>query len=428
MTSTSEYALNSPPGGDSRGSNQLGMRQYNERVILQLIRRSGGLPKAEIARLTNLSAQTVSVIINRLLDDKLLRKQAPQREKGKVGQPSVPISLNPAGAYSIGVKIGRRSLDVLMIDFLGKVLTRVNHPYNFPDPDFIFARIEQEISAIIQTLKPAQRHRLVGIGVAAPNALGGWQQELNAPAAMLARWNEINIRQQIEARQDLPVWFANDATAACIAELVFDHGMQFSSYLYLFVGTFIGGGIVLNNTLYTGINNNAGAVGSMPMPTMPRGLGTVTDSAAPVQLINCASRYLLEDQLRSCGLDPEQVLQHLAAKNYQDIPAQAIECYETWLQNAAAAIAFAITSAISIIDFEGVIIDGIFPSTTILQLVTLIEDALDRMDLEGLLRPRLVAGTLGNDARALGGAILPLYSNFAPDRDVLLKLGVTTGN
>jgi len=36
---------------------------------------------------------------------------------------------------------------------------------------------------------------------------------------------------------------------------------------------------------------------------------------------------------------------------------------------------------------------------------------------------QLRAGTIGSDARALGGALLPLYANFAPDRELFLKLG-----
>src|SRR6185369_6689631 len=76
-----------------RGSSQGGLRQYNERVVLQAIRLHGSLASAEIARLTRLTAQTVSLISKRLLDDALLVKGAPQR--GKVGQPSVPLALNP---------------------------------------------------------------------------------------------------------------------------------------------------------------------------------------------------------------------------------------------------------------------------------------------------------------------------------------------
>ena len=74
------------------GGHQLGLRAYNRRMILNLIRQSGALPKAEIARLTGLSAQAASVIVNALLKEKLVRKE--KRVRGKVGQPHTPIALN----------------------------------------------------------------------------------------------------------------------------------------------------------------------------------------------------------------------------------------------------------------------------------------------------------------------------------------------
>ncbi|MEO8806857.1 MAG: helix-turn-helix domain-containing protein, partial [Burkholderiaceae bacterium] len=91
------------------------MRQFNERVVLQSIRLHGSLPKADIARLTKLTPQTVQVIIARLEADGLVHKLAPLR--GKVGQPSVPMALDADGAFSIGIKIGRRNMDMLLLDF-----------------------------------------------------------------------------------------------------------------------------------------------------------------------------------------------------------------------------------------------------------------------------------------------------------------------
>src|SRR5436190_20023722 len=77
------------------GANQTRVRAYNERLVLSLVRRHGSLSKAEIARRTGLSAQTVSVIMRSLEHDGLLTRGDPQR--GKVGQPSIPMSLNPDG-------------------------------------------------------------------------------------------------------------------------------------------------------------------------------------------------------------------------------------------------------------------------------------------------------------------------------------------
>ena len=67
-----DAATPTPPLLRPRGSNHVGMRQFNERVVLQAIRLNGSLPKAEIARRTGLSAQTVSVIVRQLEGDGLL--------------------------------------------------------------------------------------------------------------------------------------------------------------------------------------------------------------------------------------------------------------------------------------------------------------------------------------------------------------------
>ena len=171
------------------GSNLAGIAQYNERLVLQLIRRAQSLTKADIARITHLSAQTASVIINRLLAEKLLCKQKPRHEVGKVGQPAIPISLNPAGAYSLGVKIGRRGVDAVLINFTGEILRRCAYDYAYPDPELIFPTIRRAIRELTQDFSPAQAKRLLGIGVAAPYGLGGWQHEAGIPTPITARWN-----------------------------------------------------------------------------------------------------------------------------------------------------------------------------------------------------------------------------------------------
>src|ERR1700757_2761425 len=99
-----------PPSSIASGAGQAGVRLYNERLLLSLVRRFGPLSKIEVARLTGLSVQSTSAIMNRLQADGLLKREAPLR--GRVGQPTIPMSLDPDGAYSFGLKIGRRSSDL----------------------------------------------------------------------------------------------------------------------------------------------------------------------------------------------------------------------------------------------------------------------------------------------------------------------------
>lgn len=392
-----------------RGSNQIGMSQFNERVVLQAIRFHGSMPKADIARLTNLSTQTVSLIINRLLEEGLVVKLASLR--GKVGQPSVPIALNPDGAFSIGVKIGRRSMDVLLMDFVGQVRERSSLSYTFPDPDRLFAEIALQLDNMRAFLGPKRESRLSGIGIAAPLALGGWQQLLSIEPDQADKWNRIDIRERVQAMTDLPVEFSKDTAAACVAELVAGRGRSIKSFLYVFVGTFIGGGLVIDSHLRSGRHGNAGAVGSIPM-----GLARGAKGAPPEQLLSDASLFNLEQLFAAAGLD------ETASVDARALQAPWLTHTAAWLDDAARAIALAINSATCLLDLNDVIIDGSIDRKLLDKLMTEVETSLDYYSWEGITRPAVLAGTIGSDARAIGGALLPLYANFAPDRDLFLKL------
>ncbi len=269
--------------------------------MLQAIRNHGALPGAELARLTRLTPQTISLITKRLLDDSLLLRGALLR--GKVGQPSVPLSLNPDGAFSIGVKLGRRSLDLLLVDFSGSVRERRRLNYDYPVPDAVFGEIDARLAEFRTLLGPAGMERLQGIGIAAPLSLGGWQALLGVQFERAAAWNRTDVRSQGAALAGLPVTFVKDTAAACVAELVAGRGRSVRSFVHIFVDTFIGGGLVIDSHLRGGLNGNAGAIGSLAMHRAPAG----TPADPPPQLLSVASLITLEQRFEGAGLAPGAV-------------------------------------------------------------------------------------------------------------------------
>jgi predicted NBD/HSP70 family sugar kinase len=385
------------------GSNHVGMRQFNERIVLQAIRLHGALPKADVARLTRLSSQTASVIINGLLKDGLVVKQA--RVRGRIGQPSVPIALNPEGAFAVGIKVGRRSLDVLAMDFIGQVRYREMLDYAYPDPNAIFPAIEQKLATVDAGLG-RYANRLVGVGVAAPLWLGGWRDFLGAPVRVMEQWEGLDIRDRIQAMTKLPVEFAKDTTAACAAELVVGQGRSLRSFLYLFIGTFIGGGLVLDGHLHPGLRGNAGAVGSLP-------LGNSAGRAK--QLLHKASGHVLEEVLK------KHKVPAAAAHDERAMSAKAWPFTKQWLDDACPALAMTVGSAAALLDLDAVIVDGSMDRRLITELIRRTDSVLDGYDWEGVSRPPVIAGSIGADARAMGGAILPLYAHFAPNHALFLK-------
>jgi predicted NBD/HSP70 family sugar kinase len=396
-----------PPLLRPRGSNHVGMRQFNERVVLQAIRQNGSLPKADLARLTGLTAQTVGLITTRLEDDGLLLRQ--ERVRGRIGQPSVPLALNPDGAFSIGIKIGRRSADCLLVDFTGTVRQRLGIGYPFPDAESLLPALGHNMGILRDGLG-ALGARLVGVGVAAPFQMGGWHRMLGLSDLQSNTWNQIDLAAAVQAMTDLPVSYAKDTAAACVAELVGGRGRDLKSFLYLFVDTFVGGGLVINSHLHSGLHGNAGAVASLPLQ-LASGNGT------PGQLVSQASLWELEQRYVAHGLDPT------AAYDERALQAPFDAHTNTWIALAANALAHCVANGVAFVDPDAVVLDGSFCRPLLQRLIEHTVQALAHYNWEGMWPGTVIAGSIGPDARALGGAWLPLHANFAPDRELFLKVG-----
>lgn len=392
------------PSPAARGSNQSGMRAYNERLVLTLVREAGALSKAEIARLTGLSAQTVSVIMRGLEADGLLKKGEPVR--GKVGQPLVPMRLDKTGAFFLGLKIGRRSLELVLTDFTGTVVDRIRVTHRYPTPDSVVSFVDTSLPHLLAQLPSSAQSRVAGMGIAMPYRLWDWAEALGVDPSQLADWRNRDIAAEISRHWGYPVYLENDASAACNAELVFGDRTKPRDSLYFFVGFFIGGGLVLDNALFTGRTGNAAALGSMPVGT---------EDGRARQLVSVASLSGLEQALTAKGEDGTVIWES---------PVEwpiAADALEYWLTRASRGIASAIQSSACLIDFECVVIDGWMPGSVRADLVDRVRHHLEDTPLPGIDTPGIHEGSVGSDARVLGAASLPLSDRFLVDRNAFLK-------
>lgn len=387
-----------------RGSRQSGVRAHNERLVLTLIRQMGPLAKARIARLTDLSAQTVSVIMRELEADGLLEKGMPVR--GRVGQPSVPMNLARDGAYFLGLKVGRRSLDLILTDFLGHVESRVRRTHRYPVPECVVGFADEAIGRLLGQLGPGKRDRVAGLGIAIPFHLWDWARSLGVRPADMAGWRDRNIASEIGKNLDFPVYMQNDASAACGAELVFGKQDRPSEFLYFFIGYFVGGGLVLDNSLYTGRTGNAAAVGPMPVE---RSNGNIR------QLMNVASLATLEKALVAQGGDGESIWRDPSNWMIDD------RLLDDWITRTSDGLAVAIVSSTCLIDFGCVFIDGWIPVDVRAEIVRRTRSRLGEFDIAGIEIPEVREGTVGCDARSLGAASLPLSERFLLDRGAFVK-------
>ncbi|WP_210527838.1 ROK family transcriptional regulator [Rubellimicrobium arenae] len=379
----------------SAGVNQQGLRDHNERLILSTLQRHGPLPGSDLARIAGLSAQTVSVILRALEREGLIRRGPPQR--GRVGKPRIPMGLAPEGAFSVGLKIGRRSADLLLSDFVGQVRAQLHTTYRWPVPSEVFAFLRQGLTAFHDALSTREAARIAGIGIAKPYEIWDWDEAIGAPTGALDAWRTVDYAAEIAAFSPLPVFLENDGTAACRAEQVYGRGREFRDFAYFFIGSFIGGGVVLNHSVFEGAFGNAGAFGSLPV----RG-----QDGRDRQLIDTASLFVLEDALDRAAMPTGRLWDQP-----QDWAGFAGPL-DAWIGDTARQLARAAVTVCAVIDFEAVLVDGAFPADVRARLVEGIRAEVPRLDVRGLSPIRIEEGQVGGNARALGAASGPFFSRY----------------
>ena len=379
----------------SMGLSQKGVRDHNERLILSLIQRHGGLPGSALAKLADLSPPTVSGILRQLESDGLIERGTPVR--GKVGKPSIPMGLAANGAFAFGIKIGRRSADLMLMDFKGGTRGEMQITYDYPIKQVVLAFLQDGLLNLTNQLSASEQARICGIGVAAPFEFWNWNASIDAPSNAFRAWREVDLVAEIGAFSDLPVIVMNDATAACQAEHTYGRGKEFQDYAYFFIGAFIGGGVVLNNSVYAGRQGNAGALGSI------RSISPIGES---MQLIDMASIHLLEARLHEVDIETRQLWDD------PDSWTKLKRYVEPWLLQTAQELAKASLSACSVIDFEAILIDGSFPASLRDDLVNRVRRYVATQDTRGLIPPKIEAGSIGANARSQGEACEIIRTQF----------------
>ena len=394
-----------------KGSNSVNLRVFNERVILTALRRLGSASKADLARYANLTSNTAGVIVRELEAQRLVRTEG--KRAGQRGQPATLLSLNAEGAYSIGVKVGRRSLDTLLVDFSGQVLEQRRHERAFPLPEQAVCLLLDDIAAVRSVIPTSSCGRLAGLGVATPYRMGSWRRELGIPSEAYRAWNEFDITGRLAAETGLEVFGENDGTAAAVAELFQGHGRQLDDFVYVFIGTAIGGGVILNGHYHRGMSGNAGDIGLMPVP--PSWLASAPRPRGHYDiLLTRASINSLIRHLRASGVTIEGRSDLDAAIGSHG------ELVAEWLDDCVEALVSPLLSAACVLDVRTIVLDGDLPKAVIEDLITRLIAALAAATPEARDAPELRLGTIGRRAAAIGAAILPLHLNFSPNRDILL--------
>ncbi len=386
----------------TKGTNLEHARLHNRRVVLEAIRQAGRLTRADLARITALTTQTISNIVAELLAESMVREHPPK--KAPRGQPPIPYSINPDGGFAIGFHVQQHRIIAVLMDLTGVVRGRRELTVSYPTFAEALPLLATCVRAFRRKVPP---ERLLGIGISLPGPFG---VDGMAGPTSLPGWDDQGSLARLKATTRLAVLIENDATAAAMGERLYGVAGELRDFVYLFVGHGFGSGFYLDNRLYAGHWRNAGEIGHTIFT--PRGKPCWCGKRG------CFERYVSgASLLEHLGLDADK---NLANVDFADPKHTA--GIRRWLAEAVPALRGAISMLESLLDPEIVLVGGTLPVDILRALVEGTFPLLPSVSVRATEpHDRVRLATVGPDCVVLGAAALAILAELSPDYHALLK-------
>ncbi|BBA96256.1 putative ROK family transcriptional regulator [Actinacidiphila reveromycinica] len=399
------------------GTNLPRVGGYNQAVILDAIRTAGPVSRVELAPLTGLTSQTVSNVVRRLLAAGLITESGYAPSSG--GKRRTLLSPRADGAFAVGVQLDPDGAVVVVVDLAGEVLASRRVRLVDPgEPADVVARVAAAARRLTARTRvdPA---RLLGTGIATPGPIDGTAGDVVLPPNFPG-WGRVPLLEMFGAATGMPVAMDNDATAAAIGERWIGGRARAGSFLFLYLGTGIGAGIVLNNTVLHGDSGNAGEFGHMAVEPGDRichcggnnCLGPyVSPSAVLSDLLVRHGRGAAERIGLACAEDSVHADWKLLCRAARRGDPAARDV----VRAAAARIGQAARGAVALLDVERVVLGGEALRGIEAIMCEEVASAVNTTSVTRAIRPVAVErSVIGDAVGAVGAASLVLHGTYAP--------------
>jgi len=375
---------NTPPFFDE---NEIAIPSKREMSILGLTMIRGGLAQPQIIEETGLPQQTVSRLVKGLIIKGMLREE--QRiSRGRRGQPSMFVMVEPEFAYSFGVAMMTDALSVVLMDFAGNVLHEELMAMPSMSQRAVLEKLEETFERSLAACN-VDPERVVGIGVGISGYTFGNGARFNTPR-QLDEWALIDIDDVIRSHLKLPVWVENDGNAAAIGESLVGVGRTYNNFAYLFIAAGVGGGIIANHQLLRGFNGNAGEVGLI----------------LPSQIYPHPNIEILRQIITRNGVEVDGLTDMLERFDL-DWPG-----VDDWISKTRDSLSLIISALAAILDPEAIVLGGRIPRELAHKMIPHVEVYDHYRRAEPRPMPRIILGESPGDACAIGASMLPFKQFF----------------
>ncbi len=232
------------------------LKDLNQRTVLETIRASAPVSRAEISRMVGISKPTVSLAILSLLDAGLVREASEGPDGPSYG--AVFFEPVPEAALVLGFDLGARFLRGAICDLRGEIRARQDVEVMGSDAENVLDVIASLRLRLVEAAGLAD-DLIDSVVVGVPGVVDAETSQIDL-ATSVPGLEGGTFRSALSDRLDLPVTLENDVNLAALGEHWQGVARGVDDFVFLSIGTGMGAGLVLNGELHRGHHGAAGEV------------------------------------------------------------------------------------------------------------------------------------------------------------------------
>ena len=350
---------------------------YNQRLVYQAIRTRGPITRHTLTELTGLAKPTIAGIVKRLIKSDLVSEMG--RVYGGRGQPAVHLKTNSKGCYSIGLHVDEGRLALVVVDALGKAVSRTSTDLPSAARSRISRFFRQGFVELTRDIRP---DRIIGLGIALSGRVAPHH---DTDAEPVSDGVGIDLLALSEIAQGIPIYIDSDLAAATAGESLFGLGASLRSYYYILMDVRPVGGLVVHQTLYKGAHPGR-------------------------------RRFLFPDG--ELGWCQEAIAAERETRLDRRVPPPVDEA---WLAAACDSLLPLLISVNCMLNPGGVLFGGSFPQEWTKALAARCNDLLLERAPQIPSHAGIQPARLAADMTLIGAASLPMRARLYPIEEALLK-------
>ena len=252
---------NMTPVNHYRTGDQALVREINLSLIMNHLRTNAPISRAALAETTGLNKTTVSSLVNELIGRQFVQEIGLASPSS--GRPAILLKLNPTAGFIVSCEIGTFFILVICTDFSPKVIWRHQEPFDLELGQH--AIIERMLAILNQAIEAGccAGGPLLGITIGIPGLVD--QSTGTLLFAPNLGWKDLPIRAILQESFKVPLFVDNEGNIAALGEHYFGAAEGYDEVLYISAGVGLGGGIVHNGHVFSGVTGVGAEFGHMTL-------------------------------------------------------------------------------------------------------------------------------------------------------------------